>query len=145
MKKMTLTVTPDQVAAIARMLDLSMRMHLCQFGEIEMLTRMGTIKHATGRDLTMDECAQAEIWIGMLKKVFGFASGASFGIGSPHISMDARRGYEAMKVIQKALAMHNDPNPIMRSVNYDGLTVRYTSDAAPVAVIVDANLREPKQ
>ena len=140
MTNMTLTVTTEQAEAISRMLDLAMRIHLCQSGEIEMLARMETLKHATGRPLTLDERLKVDRRLEDVKRVFGFPGGASFGIGSPHISEDARRGYETMKVIQRALAMHRDPNPTgWRGVNYDGLTARYTADPAPVAVIVANN------
>ena len=47
-----------------------------------------------------------------------------------------RRAYEVKKVIDKAVSEHKNPTPEFRTVHYDGLTVRYTSDPAPVAEIV---------
>lgn len=136
MPKLTLEIDIDQAAAMARMLDLAVRIHMCQFGEIEYYARAQEIKHQTGRPMNSDEWKELEEACNRMKAVFGFGSGASFGIGSQHISKDAHRGYEIKKVVDKALAMHGDPNPQgLRGVNYDGLVVRYTNDPAPVAVV----------
>jgi hypothetical protein len=137
---LALTLTIDQAAALSRQLDLAMRIHLIQFRELEHIARMGELKHRSGRALTMDECSQLDVWLKLASGIFGFESNSSFGIGSPHVSDDAHRGYEIMKVVQKALATHRDPNPTgIRGVNYDGLCVRYTKDPAPVAAISGDN------
>ena len=82
----------------------------------------------------------SEYHCGGCMELFGFASNASFGIGSHHDSGDAHRGYEIKKVVDRVLAMHREPNPTgFRGVNYDGLIVRYTKDPAPVAVISGDN------
>lgn len=133
---LSLTLTIEQAAAMSRQLDLANRIHLCQFREIEMIARMGGLKHHTGRPLTMDECDDLDDLLPKICNIFGFASNASFGIGSHHVSGDAHRGYEIKKVVDRVLAMHREPNPTgFRGVNYDGLIVRYTKDPAPVAVI----------
>lgn len=135
--KVTLEMTVEQAAAIAHMLDLATRIHLCQFSEIEWLSRLGYIKHRLGHNLNQDDWGHIEVYADHMKSVFGFPSNASFGIGSPHVSKDAHRGYEVKKVLEKALAEHRDPNPKgLRGVNYDGLVVRYTDDPVPVAAVV---------
>jgi hypothetical protein len=136
MIELTLKITTDQAVAISRMLDLATRIHLCQFCEIEYLARTGEIKHVSGRKLKSDEWDQVQDAGLRMKQVFGFGFGASFGVGSPHVSDDAHRGYEVKKVLDKALAEFHEPNPKgMRGVNYDGLIVRYTDDPAPVATV----------
>jgi hypothetical protein len=139
MTTITLTMTTEQAYALTRMLDLATRIHLCQFGEIEHMARMGEIKHRDGRSLSQLELDGIEIEIKELKEEFGFPANASFGIGSPHVSKDAHRGYEVKKVVEKALAEYREPNPKgIRGVNYDGLICRYTDDPAPVACVGEA-------
>lgn len=138
MTNVTIAMTTDQAAAVSRMLDLATRMHLCQFREIQHLARMGELMHRDGRRLTSEECCQLDYALASVCAVFGFQTNASFGIGSPHVSKDAHRGYEVKKVIEKALAEWHEPNPKgIRGVNYDGLIVRYTDDPAPVAKVED--------
>lgn len=134
--KLTLEITTDPAAAMTRMLDLATRIHLCQFGEIEHMARMGELKHQTGRRLTPEECGQLTYHAASISAVFGFTMNASHGIGARHISKDAHRGYEVMKVMQKALAEHRDPIPHgMPGVDRDGLICRCTDDPEPVAVV----------
>jgi hypothetical protein len=135
MTNLTLTVTIDQATSMTRLLDIATRIHLGQFGEIDYLAKCGEIKHRNGNNLGVDDCDLLKNLIDKMQHIFGFSGGSSFGIGSPHVCMDAHCGYEIKKVIEKALAEHRDPNPSFRGVNYDGLTVRYTNDPAPVAVI----------
>lgn len=136
MVEVTLKMSTDQAAALSRMLDLATRIHLCQFDEIEYLARMGEIKHRLGHKLAPDDWEHVEIYARKMKEVFGFQSNASFGVGSPHVSKDAHRGYEVKKVLDKALAEHRDPDPKgFKGVDYDGLTCRYTDDPVPVATV----------
>lgn len=142
MSTVTLTMTTDQAYALTRMLDLAARIHMCQFGEIEYLARFGGIKHRDGRELTRLEQEGLETDIRELSSTFGFTPNASFGIGSPHVSKDAHRGYEVKKVLEKALAEWREPNPKgLRGVNYDGLIVRYTTDPAPVAEVLKLEVK----
>jgi len=133
MTTVTIECTPDQAAALTRMLDLSVRIHMCQFWEIEMLARFESIKHVEGRPLTLDERDELRLRLARVSEVFGFSPSASFGVGSPHVDSDAHRGYELKKVLEKAIAEWREPNPQgIRGVNYDGLIVRYTDDQASV-------------
>jgi hypothetical protein len=139
MEKVTLEMTVDQTHALTRMLDLATRIHMCQFGEISYHARTGEIKKRGGELLTDEETGVLEYLCARLSNIFGFEPNSSHGIGAAHVSKDAKRGWETKKVIEKALAMHKDPNPVgIRGVNYDGLSVRYTQDPAPVATVADA-------
>lgn len=136
MATVTMTMTPEQASAMSRMLDLAVRIHMCQFSELEMEARFGHIKHHDGRELDIDERDTLRHLCARMAEVFGFSSSASFGIGSHHVSDDAHRGYEIKKVLDKALAVWRDPKPKgIPGVDYDGLIVRYTSDPAPVAEV----------
>lgn len=136
MSTVTITLTPDQARAIAGMLEVAVRVHLCQFHEIEWMARMGILKHQAGRALVSDEWDTLKYLSDRMSGVFGFSPNSSFGIGSPHVYIDAQRGYEVKKVLDKALAEWREPNPQgIRGVNYDGLTVRYTTDPAPAVEV----------
>lgn len=135
MTNLTITITTEQASSMIRLLDLATRIHMCQFENIEYLARTGAIKGKDGEKLCMENCDIIRRKIDEIKNLFGFSTGASFGIASPHVDKDAQRGYEIKKVIEKALAEHSDPNPSFRGVNYDGLMNRITTDPAPVAII----------
>lgn len=136
MATVKMEITPEQAGALSRMLDLAVRIHLCQFREIPMLENMGEIKHRDGRELNHAEWDELEHCAKRMAEIFGFSAGASFGIGSTHVSDDAHRAYEVKKVLDKALAVWREPSPQgIRGVNYDGLIVRYTSDPAPVVEV----------
>lgn len=79
-----------------------------------------------------------------VKNVLGCPSNGSNGIGHLHIDASAHRAYEVSKVLDQALAYHNDPTPKFKGVNYHGLTVRYTKDVAPIAKIPSAKTEKAK-
>jgi len=140
MSEVTLKMNVEQAHAIVSLLDLATRINMCQFGEIEYLARTGEIKHRDGRQLSQIDLEGLADDIRELTSTFGFTPASSFGIGSPHVSVTAHRGYEIKKVLEKALAVHREPNPKgLRGVNYDGLIVRYTNDPAPTATITGAD------
>lgn len=148
MTTLQITLTPDQAAAMTRMLDLAIRIHLCQFGEIEYMARTGELKMRGGAKMGDDQWDEVAHSLKLLAMQFGFLPGASHGIGSMHVSIDAHRAYELKKVVEKTLAEWRNPIPEgMRGVNYDGLGPRYTNDPAPVAkieVINEKSIRRNK-
>lgn len=75
-----------------------------------------------------------------LPEELGFLPGESYGVGNRAVSDKAHRAYELEKVVKKALAMHNNPTPTFRGVDYDGLIVRYTDDPAPECVIIEGEM-----
>ena len=135
MKKLTLELTLEQAEALTRMLDLAMRMHLCQFAEIEMLARMHVIRNRDGEIPSRDDLDALKAYFDGAARVLGFSAGASHGIGSKNVHDEAKRGYEIMKVVQKVLAYERNHNPSFKGVHYDGLIVRYTNEPAPVATL----------
>lgn len=146
MSAVALKMTIDQADALVSLVDLAVRMNMCQFGELEYWARTGLIKHRDGRELSLGELDSLESAMHQVSGIFGFASNASFGIGSPQVSKYAHRGYEVKKVLEKALAEFRAPNHMgLRGVNYDGLIVRYTDDTAPVATVDTAPSKSDKQ
>ena len=127
MTTVTITCTTQQAECIARALELYTRLGLGQFEEAVYLCKIGLIRHRQG------ECSDAQIeqiesLCYAIKDALGHPRNGSFGIGYPMLHESTQRAYEITKQIDKALAMHRDPNPPFRGVNYDGRTVRYTQD-----------------
>ncbi|MBX9639534.1 MAG: hypothetical protein K2X97_07365 [Mycobacteriaceae bacterium] len=137
MERVNLTLAIEQARAVGAELDLANRIRLGQFGEIASIAAQGGIlvqdEHAQGggRQARPDEIARITALCRDLAAAFGHGRGSSFGIGARGANLTTRRGYEVMKAVRKAIADHDQPGG--NTVDHDGLTVRYTSDEAPVA------------
>lgn len=135
-----LTVTTEQAAALVSALDLFVRMGLGQLEEVASLVRFGVIaprlaEGAPRGQASAEACERIEALAHAMKAELGHPRNSSFGIGHPHVPLEGARAYEVMKVVERALAVHRDPEPKFRGVNYDGLLVRYTADPAPEAEV----------
>jgi hypothetical protein len=108
MKTVSLEMNVEQAQVICSALDLYNRISLGQFEELESLIRHRLISK------------------------FG-----SYGIGNPNVHISNSRSYEMLKTIQKVLAEDRNPNPDFRTVDYDGVLVRYTQDQLPTCVIIN--------
>lgn len=141
MKKVILTLTPEQAVAVRDALDLYSRICIGQIEEIGQLVRFGTVPMRNPADMPRemadaDRCDEIVRLLNDAKAILGYPISGSNGIGHPHVDASGHRAYEIKKVLAKALAEHRDPAPQFRGVDYDGLTVRYTQDPAPVAEVV---------
>jgi|JI10StandDraft_1071094.scaffolds.fasta_scaffold462140_2 hypothetical protein len=147
MANIQLTLTQEQATAVCEALDAYNRLCMGQIEEVANLVRYGVIpvaQHAWDKGRaqpTAEVCDEIQDHSHRIKALLGLSRNAHFGIGSPHLAMNGRRSYEVQKVLSKALAELRDPNPEFRSVDYDGLGPRYTSDPAPTAVAIDEILR----
>lgn len=137
MTKFTISVDENQARTISQALDLYTRICLGQFEEIERMVRLGCIP-AGGRvvaDTVGVKVAIAERIADRLfecKEILGHPRNGSWGIFSEETPVAAKRCYEIQKVIDKAVAISNNPNPKFKGANYDGLWTRLTDDPAPV-------------
>ncbi|MCL4722889.1 MAG: hypothetical protein KJZ90_01240 [Rhodocyclaceae bacterium] len=142
MKKVILTLTPEQAVAVRDALDLYSRICIGQIEEIGQLVRFGTVPMRKPADMPRemadaDRCEEIARLLNGVKTVLGYSISGSNGIGHPHVDASGHRAYEVKKVLAKALAEHRDPAPQFRGVDYDGLTVRYTQDPAPVVEVAN--------
>lgn len=139
MTKLQLTITTEQASATSDALDAFSRLCIGQ-----QLVRHGVIPMAMpgpdGQRQTapIEVCDRIEELMIEAKRLLGHPSNGSHGIGHALNAQAGRRAYEVKKVMDKAMALHRNPNPGFRTVDYDGLGPRYTTDPAPVAVIVEA-------
>ena len=135
-----LDITIAHAQAVAAALDFFTRLSLGQLDEIAGKFSHGEFRVAcgdshTGRSPTVEECCDIRRLCADIKLVAGHKTGSSFGLGSRAVGEKAHASYEVLKVLQQALALHRDPTPSLQSVDYDGLTVRYTTQPAPRCTI----------
>lgn len=127
----------EQAQACSNALDLYARICMGQIEEVAQMVAMGRIKPNcdTGAIASPGQCDQIRGLTASIKAVLGLSSGQHHGIGSKLAGDSAHRAWEVMKVMDKAMAMHRNPSPDFRGVNYDGLLVRYTQDKEPICSI----------
>jgi hypothetical protein len=129
MTTLTLTLTIEQARAVSAMLESAVRISIGQVEEVVFMV--------CAQERNPDTVETADGLCRAIKTTVGISRNGSHGIGSGLVSVGAKRAYEVVKVMQQALAVHHNPNPDFKGVHYDGLTVRYTQDPAPVAKIED--------
>lgn len=129
----------EHAEALGSLLDLATRIHMGQVSEILSLVEAGTLQVRDDREpafkrrATQDESDSIEDVLVGLRRALGHTSGSYFGIG--HVSSEAKRGYEAMKAVKKALHLHLRPD-VRPHVDADGVTVRYDKGPAPMASVI---------
>jgi hypothetical protein len=140
--KVHLQMTLAQAEAFSRAADLFTRLGLGQFEELGRLADTGEFKTYEGEPATAKQARSFREFAMGLKSIMGHHDRGSFGLGSAHVSLDAHRVYELMKVVDRALAFHRNPSPkaARSDVRYDGLILRYTNDTAPHAEVVSSRV-----
>ena len=135
--RVQLTLTIPQARAMAEALEIYMRLGLGQVHMVAEMVADGSIpiKAESVKIPEMDAIHNIAALCNEIRRELGFQVGESYGVGTRGVSDKAHRAYEIEKAIKRALALHENPNPAFRGVNYDGLTVRYMDDPAPVCVI----------
>lgn len=142
MEKIQMTVTVPQAQAIAKALDLFARLSIGQVGMIAEMVSMQEIpmyaqNGSPGRDVSPEVCDTVQEKVEEVLRTLGYSGfGHSLGVGNEHVPVAGHRAYEVSKVLEKVLAEHRNPNPEFRGVNYDGLSLRYTNDPAPIVQMV---------
>ncbi len=135
--KVHITITIPQARAMADALEMYMRLGLGQVHMVAEMVADGSIPIKAGslKIPEMDVIHDVAALCNEIRRELGFQSGESYGVGNRAVSDKAHRAYEIEKVIKKALALHDNPNPTFRGVDYDGLSLRYTDDPLPACVI----------
>lgn len=134
-ERVHIELTLDQARAMSAALDAYTRLAIGQMGAISNLASFGLIPSANGESATIEQLRDLEVVMDQASRALGFSPNSSLGIFNEKVSLAGKRSYEVMKVLDKVLAEHQYPAPSFRGVNYDGLSVRATSDPLPVAKI----------
>lgn len=134
---LTLRIGLPQARAVCLALDTFSRLAMGRLGIVAELVRHGEVRPdreagATPADVRRI-AGEMETLMADAARCLGHRSGSHHGIGANGIPAAARRCYEVQKTVDLALAMHADPTPRFRGVDYDGVTVRYTDDPLPEA------------
>lgn len=134
-----LDMSIEHAEALGSLLDLATRIHMGQVSEILSIVETGTLQVRDEREptfkrnATQDESDRVEDVLVDLRRALGHTSGSYFGIG--HVSPEAKRGYETMKAVKKALHFHLRPD-VRPHVDADGVTVRYDKGPVPMASVI---------
>ena len=148
MKTVKLDMSVEQAKVICDALDLYNRITLGQFEELESIIRHRLICKASFDPNeekiypNFDEMDEIKEHIHAIKRIMGFHPHSSFGIGNDKVHISNSRSYEMLKTIQKVLAEDRNPNPDFRTVDYDGVIVRYTNDELPICSIINDEIEE---
>lgn len=144
--KIVIECSIEQAAAISDALEAFARLGMGQIGYLAEMVAFGVIplggryqSNGVLLDRAIASPDATDVVRGLcnqIKSEMGYAVGGSNGVGHPHVSTSVHRVWEVRKVIEQTLAEHRNPNPTLRGVNYDGLTLRYTTDPKPVATVV---------
>jgi hypothetical protein len=127
MTTVTMTVTGEQAQCIADALDLYCRIGLGQIDELAEMAAFGFIVPCDGVD-PADVADQMRPLCNSIKRLLGHPPHGNYGIGHDRVPVGANRAFEIKKQVAKALAIHRDPSPSFRGVDYDGRSVQYTPD-----------------
>jgi hypothetical protein len=135
-----LQMTLEQANSVSDALDVYTRLGIGQLQIIGEMVRMGAIplqidSNQPRQHASYEQGEQFSDLIDAAKAVLGYPSNGSNGIGHKHVSIQFHRGYEVKKVIDAAVANYRNPTPEFRTVNYDGLNLRFTKDPAPKAFV----------
>jgi hypothetical protein len=133
MHKVSITdLTLEQAKVITQALDLYNRITLGQFEELTYMVQRGTIP--LGPDVTnldLDSRDQLCSLIKIYKRLCGYQSSSSYGLGNQQLPKANAISYELLASLLKPIAEHENPNPNFKSYHYDGLMFRYTQDSLP--------------
>ena len=139
-QRVVLEMSLEHANALAVAAEAFSRIGIGQLQHIAELVRFGTIplQRDSGTERVTAEVEDAERieeLMSVAKGILGYPRNGSNGIGHRHVSKDVHRAWEVHKVLRKALAVHRNPSPDFAGVDYDGLSLRYSSEEAPVAVV----------
>lgn len=126
MPKVRIELEIGQAKALAEALDFFSRISIGQLQEVASLVRHGVVPlfvEGRGERAMADAevCDQVHSLMLKVKAALGYPKNGSHGIGHPHVCQSGLRAYELKKVLDQALAIHGNPNPEFRGVQYDGL------------------------
>lgn len=140
-----LNLTQAQAQAMTDALDFFVRLGIGQVEEVAEKMRDNTLpmfrpsarvgKRQPVPGKTLDE---VEARLNDIKALLGYPTNGSHGIGHTDNHVSVTRCYELLKVTKQSLAVARNPAPTFRGVDYDGLIVRYTDDAAPECRVLTA-------
>lgn len=139
-KTYTIELSEEKARSVADALEFYSRICIGQFEEILWKVNTGIIPEYSSQsnpkgasdfqrsELVEDTCNK-------LKAVLNYPRNASYGIRNQQVHSSAKHSWEVKKVIDKAIALSNNPNPEMLTVNYDGLIFRVCEDQEPICYV----------
>lgn len=141
--EVVLRMSLEHAKAMALGAEILTRLGLGQMTYVRELVQDGTIppfEVDSAKPLpfaTREQIDEIDDLLRGVKARLGVPFNGSRSIGHRHNHTSVHHAYEALQVLNQALAQHRDPEPTFRGHEYDGLMMRYTQSPAPSAEVVD--------
>lgn len=141
--EVTLTMSVSRAQAVKSALELFSRLSIGQIESVTEMLRHGDIPRrgdsSSPRALpTIDQIESIDALLMEAKSILGYSRGGSLWVGNPHVTEAGHLAWETYKELSRALAVHRNPAPSFRGVDYDGNLLRYTQEPLPVATVQEA-------
>ena len=138
-----LTLGLAHAQALVKACDIFSRLGMGQMRALVSLARFdhippGSLDSAKGQRLTLAQLDQFEAQVQAAAASLDYLHGCNHSISSPVVNFDSKAAHEVQKVLEREVAMHLDPTPAFKGVNYDGLLYRMTDKRTPSAKVVMA-------
>ncbi len=138
-----LTLGLAHAQALVKACDIFSRLGMGQMRALVSLARFdhippGSLDSAKGQRFTLAQLDQFEAQVQAAAASLDYLHGCNHSISSPVVNFDSKAAHEVQKVLEREVAMHLDPTPAFKGVNYDGLLYRMTDKRTPSAKVVMA-------
>lgn len=129
-----INVTEKQAEIISFSLEILLRLGLGQIEELNYLIRANIIPNAI-ENPPPKKLEEIDLYITEIKKILGFSRNSSLGIYNAGVHEYVKSSYEIYKTMRRQMAISKNPNPPFKTVDYDGVITRTTSDPLPVVKV----------
>lgn len=138
-----LTLSVAHAQALVKACDIFSRLGMGQMRALVSLARFdhippGPTDGLKGQRLTLSQLDGFEAQMHAAAASLGYAQGSNHSITSSAVNFDSKAAHEVQKVLEREVALHLDPAPAFKGVNYDGLLYRMTDKRTPSAKVVMA-------
>lgn len=140
-----LTLSMDHAQALIKACDIFSRLGMGQMRALVGLARFDHIPPAAGSSkdtvsaegqrLSLAQLDRFEAQIQAAAASLGYLHGHNHSISSSAVNFDSKAAHEVQKVLEREVAMHQDPTPAFKGVKYDGLLYRMTDKRTPNAKV----------
>ena len=135
----SIKLNDEQIKVLTDALNVYVQLGL---GRLEVIPKMmlnGDIALRHSSRASSDDIDEMTHVMNRAKRILGHSKDCGFAVGNPKLPVAVHCAYEILVVARKFLADRKNPNPSMRTVEQDGLNVRYTDYQAPEMTPVDCD------
>lgn len=137
----------EQAHAVLEALELFARVGMGQLDELTSMARDGRIPYGPSgvQGDEIQSLNRVADLIGQVKTALGHSPSSSWGIVAPEVPIQARRAWEAYRILAQAVGSHQAATKVAvgRRIFSDGLSVRVTNDDAVPGAEISLSQRAP--